>query len=80
VAELVPPVLANNFGLVDFVNGPEVAVAGFVEEDCLENVAVKVHVGRELGLVVCAVETPGVGFCEWLVFCGTGFGVEIARG
>jgi len=56
VAELVPPVLAYDFGLVDFVNGPEMPVAVFVEEDGLEHVPVKVHVGRELGLVVCTVE------------------------
>lgn len=32
------------------------AVAGLVEEDSLEDVAVEVHVWWELGLVVCAVE------------------------
>lgn len=61
VAELVPPVFADDFGLVDFVDGPEVPVAVFVEENGLEDVTVKVHVGGKLGLVVCAVETPGEG-------------------
>lgn len=60
VAELVPPILTDDFGRVDFLVGPEMAVAGLVEEDGLEDVLVEgVGIGGdggELGLVVCAVE------------------------
>lgn len=56
VAELMPPVLADDLCRVDVVNGPEVPIALFVEEDGLEDVVLKRDLGRELGLVVCAVE------------------------
>lgn len=56
VTELVPPVLADDLGRVDVVNGPEVAVAFLVEENGLEDVVFKGNFGWELGLVVGAVE------------------------
>ncbi len=56
MAELVPPVLADDLGPVDLVDAPQVAVAFLVEEDGLEDVVFKGHHGRELRLVACAVE------------------------
>ena len=56
VAELVPPVLADDGGRVDLLVGPQVRVARLVEEDGLEHVVLERHGGRELGLVVGAVE------------------------
>ena len=56
VAELMPPVLADDLALVDLVDSPEVAVAVLVQEDGLEDVFLERHVGRELRLVVRAVE------------------------
>ena len=53
---MMPPVLADDLALVNLVDIPQAAVALLVEEDGLEDVAVKVDLGRELGLVVCAVE------------------------
>ncbi len=56
VAELVPPVLADDFGFVDLVIRPEVRVARLVEEDGLEDVVLEGDLVWELGLVVGAVE------------------------
>lgn len=56
VAELMPPVLANNFTLVNLINGPEMSIAFFVEEDGLEDVFLKGDLGRELSLVVGAIK------------------------
>ena len=56
VAELVPPILSDDFGLVDFIDWPEFAVAVIVEEDGLEDVVFKGDFGGELGLVVGGVE------------------------
>ena len=56
VAELVPPVLADDLGFVDLVVGPEVRVARLVEEDGLEDVVLEGDLVRELRLVVGAVE------------------------
>ena len=62
MAELVPPLLLDDFALVDLIHGPQVLVR-LVEEDGLEDVAVvrprcfeAILVGSELVLVVCAVE------------------------
>lgn len=56
VAELMPPIFADDFRRIDFVLGPKMAVACFVKENGLEDVIFKGDGGRELRLVVCAVE------------------------
>ena len=56
VTELVPPVLTDDLRRVDVVDGPEMRVAFLVQKDGLEDVVFKGDLGRELGLVVCAVE------------------------
>jgi hypothetical protein len=69
VAELVPPILADDLGRVDLGAGPEVRVARVVEEDGLEDVLLEGDGARELRLVVGAVEAHfefgGVG---WVLF------------
>lgn len=62
MTELMPPFAFYDFGLVDLVDGPEVAV-GFVEEDGLEDVLVigdrsfiGVVVHAKLMLIICAVK------------------------
>ena len=57
MAELMPPILANDLRFVDLVDGPQVAVSLLVEEDGLEDVVLERHGWRKLRLVVCAVET-----------------------
>ena len=52
----MPPVLADDLALVDLIDAPEVAVSRLVQEDGLEDVVFEPDFGRELGLVVCAVE------------------------
>ena len=52
----MPPILADDLALVDLVEVPEMAVPLFVQEDGLEDVALKVHLRWKLRLVVCAVE------------------------
>jgi hypothetical protein len=52
----MPPILADDSGFIDLPVRPEVAIPLLVEEDGLEDMVFKGHVGRELGLVVCAVE------------------------
>ena len=56
VAQLMPPVLADDLALVDLVDAPEMSVPPFIEEDGLEDVIFECDFGRELGLVVGAVE------------------------
>ena len=56
VAKLMPPVLADDLARVDIINRPQMAIALLVEEDGLEDVVFKGHLGRELGLIVCAVK------------------------
>lgn len=56
VAELMPPVFADDLAFVDLIDAPEMAVAVFVQIDSLENVFVEIHLRRELALVVRAVE------------------------
>lgn len=56
VAELVPPVLADDFGFVDLVAGPEVRVACLAYDDGLGDVVFEGDLVRELRLVVGAVE------------------------
>ena len=41
VAELLPPVFADDLALLDFVDAPELLVAFFAEEDCLEDVVLE---------------------------------------
>lgn len=55
VAELVPPVLADDLVRVDLVDGPELFVV-LVKVDGLEDVLVEGDFRGELALVVCAVE------------------------
>ena len=52
----MPPVLADDLALVDLVNAPEMTIPRFVKEDGLEDVIFECDFGRELGLVVGAVE------------------------
>jgi hypothetical protein len=56
VAELVPPVLTDDFGGVNLRAGPEMRVPRVVEEDGLEDVVFEGDGARELRLVVGAVE------------------------
>ena len=63
VAELMPPIFTNDFRRVDFVLGPKMAVACFVEENGLEDVIFKGDGGWELRLVICTVEAH-FKFCE----------------
>ena len=56
MTQLMPPILTDDLGRVDLVDRPQVAVAALVQEDGLEDVRVKGLVGRELALVVGAVE------------------------
>lgn len=57
VTQLMPPILPDDLVLINLVVGPEVSIALFVQIYGLENMPVKVDLGRELGLVVGAVET-----------------------
>lgn len=56
VTELMPPVLTDNLVLVDLVDAPQVPILFFVQVNRLEDVFLEGNLGRELGLVVCAVE------------------------
>lgn len=56
VAELMPPVLSNDFTFVDLINGPEMSIAVFVQINRLEDMSIKRHLRRELSLIVRAVE------------------------
>ena len=56
VTQLVPPVLAQDLVRGDLIVGPQGAVAVGVDEDGLEHVVSKGHVGWELRLVVGAVD------------------------
>ena len=52
----MPPVLADDLGLVDFVNRPQPAVARLVQVNGLKHVVLKRHLFRKLSLVVRGVE------------------------
>ena len=54
VTKLVPPVGADDLGLIDLVNTPEVTVAVLVEENGLEHSPINRSFWGELGLVVGA--------------------------
>lgn len=56
MAELVPPILPDDFVRVNLVDTPEVSIALLIQVNSLEYVLVKGNVGWELALVVCAVE------------------------
>ena len=56
VAELMPPVFADDLARVDLIDAPKFRVPAFVEEDGLEDVALKWDALGELGLVVRTVE------------------------
>ena len=56
VAQLMPPVLANDLALVDLLVAPQVAVALLVQEDGLEHVVLEGDVLGKLALVVRRVE------------------------
>lgn len=57
VAELMPPVLADDLTLVYLIDTPQVAISFFVQENSLEYMVVERDFRWELGLVVGAVET-----------------------
>ena len=56
MAQLVPPILTNNFVLVDLVDTPEVAVSFLIQVDGLEDVLVKGNLRWKLTLVICAIK------------------------
>ena len=69
VAELVPPVFADDLAGVDVVDAPQFRIARFVQEDCLEDVLVEVDFRRELALVICAIKTHfELGAVGWVFF------------
>lgn len=57
MAKLMPPILANDFRRVDLIDGPQMGISIFVQEDGLEDVVFEIDVLWELRLVVRAVET-----------------------
>lgn len=56
MAKLMPPVLADNFRLVNLIISPEMPITFLVEENGLEDVVLERDRGRELSLVVGAVK------------------------
>lgn len=57
MAQLMPPIFADDFALIYLVYGPKLAVTIFVQEYGLENVAFEWPVFWKLALVVGAVKT-----------------------
>ncbi|KAI6767688.1 hypothetical protein HG530_005697 [Fusarium avenaceum] len=56
MAQLMPPVLADDLLLGNLMVSPELAVAVLVEVNSLEDVLIERHLFGELALVVCAVK------------------------